>query len=81
MGLVNELSKWPENLKFFPSIAKVGVQVADDYKKALKKIEDSNAQTVLYEDTILEVVGKDLSRGWTIYCLFKVAYYRAIGNK
>ena len=66
-------------LKYFSGIiAKVGVQVSDDYKAATRKIEESNAKTDLHEDTIFEVVGKELSKTWTFYCQFKTAYYRAI---
>ena len=59
-------------------IAKVGIQVSEDYKKALKKIETSNAKSDYNEDMILDIVGKELSKGWTFYCQFKAAYYRAI---
>jgi tyrosine-protein phosphatase non-receptor type 23 len=61
-------------------IAKVGAQVADYYKQAFKKIETSNGKTDLQEDTIFEVVGKELSKGWTGYVHFKMAFYIAVSH-
>ena len=59
-------------------IAKVGAQVAEFYRQAHRKIESSNAKTDLSEDTILEIVGKEFSRGWTAYVHFKSLYYKAV---
>ncbi len=59
-------------------IAKVGAQVADYFRQAFKKIEMSNAKTDLQEDTIFEVVGKEISKGWTRYAQLKMTYYNAI---
>lgn len=59
-------------------VAKVGAQVAEYYKNAYRKIETSNAKTDLQEDTIFEVVGKELSKSWTNYAQFKCMYYTAV---